>query len=147
MKLNTITRLLIGIAIFGTISCDNTSEEKNKYDALYNEVIAAHDEVMPKMGELSGLSQQLKQRVESTQTSSVIFEKGIEDLENSYDFMMEWMRDFSEEFVKDQTPFEELSPEERKVKIKALEEEVTNVNKLKDQINGSIESAKELIEQ
>lgn len=146
MKLCTITRLLLGLIIFTAISCDNTSEEKNKYDALYNEVIAAHDEVMPKMGELSALSQQLKQRVDSTQTSSVIYEKGIKDLENSYDFMMEWMHDFSEEFVKDQTPFEELSPEGRKEKIEALQEEVTVVNKLRDQINGSIERAKELIE-
>ena len=146
MKLTTLTQLLLGIALFGAISCNNPSEEKNKYDSLYNQVIAVHDEVMPKMGELSGLSQQLKQRLDSTQTSAVIYEKGIEDLENSYDFMMEWMRDFSNEFVKDQTPFEELSTEERKAKIDALEEEVTSVNKLRNEINGSIERAKELIE-
>lgn len=147
MKLKTLTLFLLGIVIFGAISCDNTSEEKDKYDALYNEVIAAHDEVMPKMGELSSLSQKLKQRADSIQTSTDIYEKGIEDLENSYDFMMEWMRDFSEEFVKDQTPFEELSTEERETKIEALEEEVTTVNKLRDQINGSIKRAKELIEE
>ncbi|MFO8146726.1 MAG: hypothetical protein ACQEWG_13175 [Bacteroidota bacterium] len=147
MKLRTLTLILLGIALFGAISCDSTSEEKNQYDALYKEVISAHDEVMPKMGELSGLSKKLKQQIDSTQTSTVIYEKSIEDLENSYDFMMEWMRDFSEEFVKDQTPFEELSPEERKAKIEALEEEVISVNKLRDQINSSIERAKELIEQ
>ncbi|MFO7720090.1 MAG: hypothetical protein R6W85_06600 [Gillisia sp.] len=146
MRLKTLPLFLLAIALFGVISCDKTSEEKNKYDALYTQVIAVHDEVMPKMGELSGLSQKLKQRIDSSQTSSVIYEKGIEDLENSYDFMMEWMRDFSEEFVKDQTPFEELSNEERKAKIAALQEEVTSVNKLRDEINGSIERAKELIE-
>lgn len=147
MKLIKITRFLIGIALFGAISCDSTSQEKNTYDALYKEVIAAHDQVMPKMGELSALSQSLKQQIDSTQQSTVIYEKGIEDLENSYDFMMEWMHDFSAEFVKDQTPFEELSPEQRKIKTEALQEEVIRVNKLRDQINGSIERAKELIEQ
>ena len=147
MKLKTLTRLFLGLVLFGIISCDKTSGEKKTYDALYNEVIAVHDEVMPKMGELSGLSQSLKQRADSTQISAANYEKGIEDLENAYDFMMEWMHGFSEEFVKDQTPIEALSAEDRKVKIEALGEELKDVEKLRDQINGSIERAKVLIEQ
>ena len=66
------------------------------------------------------------------------------DLKDAYDFMMNWMSDFSEKF-----PYEEkdkkFTPEELAKKLRVLKEEEIEVQEMRDQINASIVKAENLL--
>ena len=81
------------LLFFGAVlwSCDNTSDAQKAYEQNFNEVLRVHDEVMPKMGELNALSMDLKKKIDADSTSTKKYAKANQDLENAYDFMMEWM--------------------------------------------------------
>lgn len=126
------------------VSCNSLSKEEKKFDTLMQEVIDVHDEVMPKMGEISTLIKYLDPKIDTTEIGRS-HEKAQQDLKDSYDFMMKWMSDFSDKFPP--------SPEETKMdaekfssQMKLLQQEKIEVNKLKDQINSSIKNAKKLLE-
>ncbi len=123
------------------VSCNQLSEEEQKFDALMEEVISVHDEVMPKMGEISSLIKELEPKIDTTETGKS-YAKAQQDLKDAYDFMMTWMSDFSEKFPHD----EETDANEVSSQIKILKEEEIEVNKLRDKINSSIRNAKELLE-
>ncbi|MBQ0735533.1 hypothetical protein [Aquimarina celericrescens] len=123
------------------VSCNQLSEEEQKFDALMEEVISVHDEVMPKMGEISSLIKELEPKIDTTETGKS-YAKAQQDLKDAYDFMMTWMSDFSEKFPHD----EETDANEVSSQIKILKEEEIEVNKLRDQINSSIRNARELLE-
>ncbi len=123
------------------VSCNQLSEEEQKFDALMEEVISVHDEVMPKMGEISSLIKELEPKIDTTETGKS-YAKAQQDLKDAYDFMMTWMSDFSEKFPHD----EETDANKVSSQIKILKEEEIEVNKLRDKINSSIRNAKELLE-
>ena len=133
-------------AILGLIlifSCAQLSQEERKYDALMQKIIDVHDEVMPKMGEISSLIKDLDNKIDTTSVGQS-HQKAQNDLKDSYDFMMDWMNDFSSKFPHD----EEITNddiEKFNTKLKLLEEEEIKVNKLKNQINSSIDQAKKLL--
>lgn len=73
---------------------DNPTEGEN---ALYKEVMAIHDEVMPVMGELMALNKQIKQRhdtLENAQQKEDLQQLSAE-LEAANEGMMNWMRKFN----------------------------------------------------
>ncbi|GAA4274942.1 hypothetical protein U6A24_12515 [Aquimarina gracilis] len=124
------------------ISCNQLSEEEQKFDALMENVISIHDEVMPKMGEISSLIKDLEPKIDTTQTGKS-YAKAQQDLKDSYDFMMTWMSDFSEKFPHDEG---EMETKDISSQIKLLKEEEVEVRELRDQINSSIDNAKRLLE-
>ncbi len=124
------------------ISCNQLSKEEQEFDALMQKVIDVHDEVMPKMGEMSTLIKELESKIDTT-ASGKSHAKAQENLKDSYDFMMQWMGDFSEKFPHTE---EKLSSEKMNTQMKLLKEEEVKVNKLRDQINASIDDAKRLLE-
>lgn len=136
--------LLIFLSI-GFFSCNNESEAKKQYEENYNEVLRIHDEVMPKMGELSALSMKLKKQIDTTSNDFQKYEEAREDLENAHDFMMDWMHNFSDNYVRDQPALEELSEEDILNKNRGLEEEIEKVNEMKEAVNSSIENARNLL--
>ncbi|MBP2833402.1 hypothetical protein J8281_14500 [Aquimarina sp. U1-2] len=132
--------LFYACILLAFVSCNKLSEEEQKFDAIMEEVISVHDEVMPKMGEISSLIKELEPKTDTT-TAATPYIQAQQDLKDAYDFMMTWMSDFSEKFPHD----EETDAKEISSQIELLKEEKIEVNKLKDQINSSIRNAKRLL--
>ncbi len=124
------------------ISCNQLSKEEEKFDTIMEKVISVHDEVMPKMGEISSLIKDLEPKIDTTETGKS-YAKAQQDLKDSYDFMMTWMSDFSEKFPHDGA---EMDSAKISSQIKLLKEEEIEVGELRDQINNSIDNAKRLLE-
>ncbi len=133
--------LLIGTIII--TSCNQLSKEEKEFDALMQKVIDVHDEVMPKMGEISSMIKDLEAKIDTTDTGK-LHANAQQDLKDSYDFMMKWMQDFSDKFPHDQDTGT-MTPEEFASQMTLLKEEEVEVNKMRDQINSSIENAKKLL--
>ncbi len=132
------------VFLFTLTSCNQLSKEEEKFDALMQEVIDVHDEVMPKMGEMSTLIRSLEAKIDTTAQGKK-YAKAQQDLKDSYDFMMTWMGDFSNTFPQkeNETNADASNLSEQ---MKSLEKEEVKVNQLRDQINSSIKNAKELLE-
>ncbi|WP_350289813.1 hypothetical protein [uncultured Croceitalea sp.] len=107
------------------------------------EVMAIHDEVMPKMGTLSKLVAELKEKVDSTDTGKE-YEMAMKDLQEANKSMMDWMMGFGNRFDSDEIlEGKELSPE-KQVWLNEEEEKVKEVAK---KINTSIAKAEVLIKE
>ncbi|MDC6364249.1 MULTISPECIES: hypothetical protein [Flavobacteriaceae] len=131
--------LIICLAIL-TISC---KEEKKAPEGptQMEQVMAVHDEVMPKMGTLGKLVGELKEKVDTTEVGQQ-YEKAMKDLQKANRAMMNWMKNFGDRFDSDEILYgKELSEQ----KQQWLNEEEEKVNALKEQINGSIERAEALL--
>lgn len=130
--------------LFLLISCNQLSKEEQEFDVLMQNVIDVHDEVMPKMGEMSSLIKELKTKVDST-SQGQSYAKAQQDIKDAYDYMMTWMSNFSDTFPpvdKEAT----VDSKEISKQIKLLKDEEVKVNTLRDQINSSIENAKQLLQ-
>lgn len=144
MKTSKLYLILFAIGLTFNYSCNEVSKEEQEFDALMQNVIDVHDEVMPKMGTLSSLIKELEPKIDTT-TTGQSYAKAQQDLKNSYDFMMEWMSDFSTKFPHgEENKVDDI--EKFTAKKKLLQEEKIEVTKLKDQINSSIDAAKQLLE-
>lgn len=126
------------------ISCNQLSKEEQEFDALMQNVIDVHDEVMPKMGEMSSLIKELETKIDST-SQGQSYAKAQQDIKDAYDYMMTWMSNFSDTFPptdkETKTDLKEISKQ-----MKLLKEEEVKVHALRDQINSSIENAKQLLQ-
>ncbi|MGB5430646.1 hypothetical protein [Eudoraea sp.] len=125
MKIKYAFFTTIALVLF--LSC---KEEEKKSETLsqMKEVMAIHDEVMPKMGTIGKLVSELKTKIDST-------EKGIE-----YD---KAMKDFGDRFTSDEILNGAVLTEQKQ---EWLNEEEKKVTALKLQINNSIENAEKLLE-
>lgn len=131
-------------AILIHTSCNQLSKEEQEFDIKMQEVIAVHDEVMPKMGEIGSLIKELESKIDTTSQGRqfVLAQKNLKD---SYNFMMEWMGDFSNKFPHG----EKITAEDKEkfdLKMKTLLEEKVEIDQLKVQMNSSISKAKELLQ-
>ena len=129
--------------LFLSYSCNQLSKEEKEFDALMQKVIDVHDEVMPKMGEMSTLIKDLEVKIDTTAQGQT-YAKAQQRVKDAYDFMMTWMSDFSNKF-----PHEEggnkVDSEKLAQQMKLLKEEKVKVDRLKEQINSSIKTAKEVL--
>lgn len=107
-------------------SCGNSQEEANK--KLREEVIAVHDEVMPKMGQLKSLEKNSLQMAEELangqepDSAKIAALKSLAvELDQAYEGMFVWMRQYD---VEDG----EKSPEEVRIYLEDQIEKVTEVN-------------------
>jgi hypothetical protein len=97
-----IPAFLISLLIF--TACGE--QKKSAKDLLYDKVMAVHDEVMPKMDDISKYKKQLKDKIAEldaagSEVNAVKIEelkKAFEGLENSHDDMMGWMHQFDSNF-------------------------------------------------
>ena len=140
MKIKSLSfMLLLGLIFLGCKEDKKTAEtESNSKMELVMEI---HDEVMPKMGTIGKLVGELKPKVDSTD-QGLEYKKAMEDLQLSHKAMMDWMRGFGDRFDSDEIlRGKELTPQKEEW---LLEEEV-KVKALRDQINGSIERAEQLL--
>ncbi|KQC30902.1 hypothetical protein [Flagellimonas eckloniae] len=138
--MKTVASFLICTLIFISFSC---KQEKKASDGptQMEQVMAVHDEVMPKMGTLGKLVGELKSKVDTTEMGQQ-YEVAMKDLQAANKSMMDWMMGFGDRFDSDEIlDGKELTEE----KQKWLDEEEVKVNALKEQINSSIEKAELLL--
>ena len=143
MKRNLLT--LVAVVSLIVFSCKEESKktEANDSTSKMEEVMAIHDEVMPKMSTIGKLVAELKPKADTT-AQGLPYKEAMTDLQDAHKSMMDWMKGFGDRFDSDEIlNGKELSPEK---KVWLLEEEV-KVKALRDQINGSIEKAEKLLEQ
>ncbi len=138
MKFKQLILLLILPVLIA--SCKN-NEKNESNSSKMKEVMAIHDEVMPKMGTISKLVAALKPMADSTSTG-IEYQKAMRDLQGAHTSMMDWMKGFGERFDSDEIlNGKELTAQ----KQRWLNEEEEKVKALREEINSSIANAENLL--
>jgi hypothetical protein len=106
--------------------------------ALYDEVMGVHDEVMPKMNDIYSLKEKLKKEIadapDMVQEKRRDIEAAIRQLDSASEEMMVWMRNFN--------PLPDSLGEEKARRY--LEEQRDEVNKVKNDMLQAIDEAEGL---
>ena len=140
------------IAIFIVFSCSGSareqdskalSAEQQEVSELEDQVIAIHDEVMPRMGTLVSLKDQLISKNSALETSGnqgakdlvIINSLVIDNLDQAHESMMDWMRNFEPVDL-------EGDPDINKT---YLQEELVKINSVKELVENAIEAAEEAL--
>jgi len=114
---------------------DTYREEEGGNQALYDEVMKVHDEVMPKMNDIYKLKGQLKEKVDNTPTMADDKKKEIESivlrLDSASEGMMVWMRNFN--------PLPDSVGEEQAKEY--LEGEMEKIKKVREDVRKALEDA------
>jgi len=136
---------ILFLGLIFSISCNKSShheqheqeEAPNPNQALYEEVMAVHDEVMPKANEIYKLKKELQDKI--AKTPDLIGDKKkqldqiIAELDSADHSMMDWMHKFN--------PLPDSANQETAREY--LENEMEKIKKVRELINGSIQKAKE----
>lgn len=130
--------ILTLVALFLT-GCKEVKEDPEL--TQMEQVIAIHDEVMPKMSTISKLVSELKPKVDSTEMG-IEYAAAMKDLQDSHKSMMDWMQGFGGRFDFDEIQNNKALSEEKQA---WLDEEEEKVKALKEQINTSIAKANRLL--
>ncbi|MFK7812633.1 MAG: hypothetical protein AB8B59_09075 [Maribacter sp.] len=137
-KFSQIVVALVFILTLGCKAEKKASKESNQME----EVMAVHDEVMPKMGKIGRLVADLKKRID-TDKGGAAEKKAMEDLQEAHKTMMDWMKGFGDRFDSDEIMNgKELSKEKKQW----LNEEEEKVKVVKEKINTSIANAEALLQ-
>jgi len=145
-----LTFCFISLAL-AFVSCKDDNKQKegsqqqqvNDSSAQMKEVMAIHDEVMPKMSQLNAMIVKLEAEVDSTtargqEAATIVFE-----LQDAYKSMMTWMKDFSLVFTTEEImDGSELSDQKKEL----LNQEEEKVKIVREEINGSLEKAKSFLD-
>lgn len=138
-----IRNLLILLAMATIVLACNS--DKKEQQALFDEVMLVHDEVMPKMGSLRALATELTQKADSLAMDSLNDHSSrindmrslAKNLKDANEGMMEWMRQFEQ--TEEGTPHGEV--------MKYLGEQRKSVQKVRDDmLNSQSEAEKYLLE-
>lgn len=135
-----ISSILFCTILFLGLSCKEEKKAPEGPTQMEN-VMAIHDEVMPKMGKLGKLVGELKAKVDTTEMGKK-YEVAMKDLQEANTAMMDWMRDFGDKFDSDEILNGKALTEEKQ---QWLDEEEEKVKVVKEKINGSIERAEALL--
>ncbi|MEM1339715.1 MAG: hypothetical protein AAF634_10995 [Bacteroidota bacterium] len=117
------------------------TEKKEEGPTQMEQVMAIHDEVMPKMGKLGKLVAELKQKVDSTE-EGLRYDAAMKDLQAAHQSMMDWMKGFGDRFDSSEILDGKALTAQKQ---KWLDEEEEKVKALQQQINSSLEKAEELL--
>ncbi|MER3319747.1 MAG: hypothetical protein RIB79_15750 [Allomuricauda sp.] len=132
--------ILICTVFFLSFSCKE-GKKAPEGSSQMEEVMAIHDEVMPKMGTIGKLVGDLKAKVDTTEMGQK-YEVAMKDLQDANTAMMDWMKDFGDRFNHEEIlEGKELTEE----KQQWLNEEEEKVKEVKEKINGSIARAEALL--
>jgi hypothetical protein len=121
-----------------TLLISACSQEAKDNQALYDEVMKVHDEVMPKMNDIYKLKEQLKKQI--ADTTGVVGEKrkaiesAIVKLDAASESMMVWMRSFN--------PLPDSLGEDKAREY--LEQEREKIETVKKEMLNAIEEANDL---
>ncbi len=101
---NSVYALLAGwMLVLASCGGNKAEEQKKQQEGLAKEVIAVHDEVMPKMGELMSLKKKVKAKAdawaaapaEGTDAKTAEAEEIVASLEAADKGMMDWMHEYN----------------------------------------------------
>ncbi|MBL7861617.1 MAG: hypothetical protein JNJ65_10685 [Cyclobacteriaceae bacterium] len=116
---------------------EDSSTESGPNQALYDQVMDVHDEVMPRMGEINRLQRELKEKIASSPDMiaerKAELEQVISNLDSASNAMMTWMHEFN--------PLPDSVDQEKAREY--LETEMERIRKVKTLMLESIEKAKE----
>jgi predicted nucleic acid-binding Zn-ribbon protein len=137
MKTNIIT-----LAILVTLFACNTNEKEQ--EAIITEVIATHDEVMPKLGELEKVARKLSSLADSLSADStqatlikmLQHQSGV--IKDANESMMVWMRQYDGEYSKKVESHADV--------MKYLNDQLTKINKVRDDMNNTLEAGRDLLQ-
>ena len=122
-------------------SCKQEKKEDGKPTQM-EEVMAIHDEVVPKMSTINNLIEKLNAKVDTTEIG-IKYEKVKADLQAANKAMMDWMVGFGDRFDTDEIMKGKVLTDEKQ---KWLDEEEVKVKELQNQINSSIKNAEALLD-
>lgn len=141
------TKLLF-VSVLVLMGCQKKSHENEAHEqaseaidnsgneALYNEVMKVHDEVMPKMNDIYNLKQELSKKladsIKLTDEKKNEIENTISKLDSANESMMVWMRQFN--------PIPDSLGEEKAREY--LESEMEKVKKVREDIVAAIDKGK-----
>lgn len=141
--------LLLSLSLT-VISCANKAKNTSEnQDSIYEEdgaysmkaVMAVHDEVMPKMGEISLLIDRLKPLADQNPDSP--YANAMKELQNSHKAMMDWMGDIGEAFTSEEILKGAPLSADKKARLKVEAERIAAV---KDLMLRSIDEGKKLLD-
>ncbi len=143
--------LIALLAFFSILSCSKSADystmshdadqtqEEGPNQALYNQMMDVHDEVMPRMDEIMKLKRELQEQIANSPDMVIErkqeLENVISNLDSANNSMMSWMHRIHE--------FNPLADSVDQEKAREyLESEMEEIRKVKEQISESIEKAK-----
>lgn len=132
-----IITVLCMLILIGMTSCKK--ELKTDDTQQMKEVIAIHDELMPKMNVIGNLITQL-----NSSPDSLKHQTAVNDLKDAHESMMNWMQGFGDRFT-----YEEILEGKtlNKEKQELLDKEEQLVKALETKMLKSIENAKALLKE
>ena len=128
------------VVLFAVIACKETKKPDGNADQM-NQVMAIHDEVLPKMSAFGKLVKELKSKEDST-AMGLEYKKAREDLQAAHNNMMDWMKGFGDRFDSDEILNGKALSEEKQA---WLDEEEQKIKEVRQDINSSIEKAEALL--
>lgn len=140
MKLLKLT-LALAVVLFTATNCKNENKEAAKEKSQMQEVLAVHDEVMPKMGTIGNLISQIDDKLKDTDSIEALT-KANQDLKDAHKAMMDWMKGFGERFDSEEILKGKALTDEKQ---RFLDEEEIKVKALRDKMNSSIKNAEDLL--
>ncbi|MFS4492428.1 hypothetical protein [Maribacter sp. 2308TA10-17] len=134
--------ILIVTTLVFTIAIGCKEEKKESTDSNQMEqVMAIHDEVMPKMSKIGRLVAQLRKKIDSDQ-GGVEEKEAMEALQDANKSMMDWMQSFGNRFDSDEIMNGKALTDEKK---HWLNEEEEKVKLVAEKMNSSIAAAEALL--
>lgn len=141
-------KILFVIGLLAMNACSKTNEhdhsehedtemEESPNQALYDQVMNVHDEVMPRMDDIMKLKRELQEKIANTPDMVVEkkaqLEKVISNLDSASTAMMNWMHEFN--------PLPDSVDQEKAREY--LESEMERIKKVKSLVTETIDKAKE----
>ena len=121
-------------------------ELQEMFNTTMKETVAIHDEVMPKMSEISKLQSELEEQ--SPKMNEEEYQRANDELARSYQEMMTWMKEFSNNFdskeVNSGITTEDI--DELKSKNETLNSLKASAEEMRDQMEKSLKYAYKLKE-
>jgi hypothetical protein len=140
MKSLIIPFLLMLITLTG---CKNEKTKIADSPTKMQQVMAIHDEVMPKMGTIGKLVEELNSKIDTTEQGQK-YQKALSDLQDAHSAMMDWMKGFGNRFDSEEILKGKPLSDQKK---EWLKEEEEKVKVMRDKVYESIANAEKLLQQ
>ncbi len=134
---------ILGALLLSVVACKNKEAEPEvpAGPTQMEQVVAMHDELMPKMSTIGELISKLEANIDSTNVDSIKI-KTIADLKHANQSMMTWMKDFGTAFESDEIMNGAELSEAKKATLNEFE---ASVHALQAEMETAIENAEAAI--
>lgn len=143
MKLSPLFLTLLVCVI---ISCeDSKPKEVKQFNEKMDQTIAIHDEVMPEMTKINRLIGKLEAKMDTTNIDT--YKPAVESLKIGHDKMMNWMKDFGDEFSKTEINqgIQSTNLDSLKSRLNALDVSYKQAEDMRNHIQEAIKNAELLL--